>query len=71
MRLLPRLCIVIGLGVALTGSQPAAPSASATSEPVRAATVHRGAAFSPVPTGGVPDEDEPEETSCPDWRRRQ
>ncbi|CCG42931.1 hypothetical protein [Magnetospirillum molischianum] len=76
MHMLSRLCVVIGLGVLPTGSWEAATSASFpavssfSSGPYRGASV-RGRAFAPVPVGGVLDEDESEDLTCPDWRSRQ
>lgn len=76
MRLPLRLCVVIGLGAALTGAEDAAPQASASAAPSDWAFSHRatsvrGAAFTPLWSGMEPDEAESEDSSCPDWRVRQ
>jgi len=76
MRLPLRLCLVIGLGAVLTGAEDTASLASLSAVATSGAVSPRGAsvwgrAVAPLPSGGVLDEDEPEESSCPDWRVRQ
>jgi len=63
-----RLGVVILLGAILTGAEAVGPRASAVA-PGRSVS-YPAAAFAPQWSGLAPDEDEAEETSCPDWRVR-
>lgn len=75
MRLPLRLCIVVGLGAALTGAEDAAPPASPSAVSSDRSFSFRGAAawgraVALPPSGGISDEDDTEDSSCPDWRVR-
>lgn len=71
MRLLLALCLGLGMGAMLVGSAAVAPSAGVPWPGPGGGTRPWGSTLTPASLPWESDQDEPEETTCPDWRVRQ